>query len=91
MIDKSKSFLKTNGIDVNWAAGELVCGEVLGLYGINAAELGYEYMNKMKIPNRLLKIANKYTKQCILDRHHIRVLADSDTPLKEQYKKIING
>ena len=89
MIDKSKSFLKTNGIDINWAAGEIVCGEVLGLNGINAGELGYEYINKMTIPQRLMKIANKHTKQCILDRHHVRVLADSDIPLKEQYKKII--
>ena len=90
MIDKSKSFLKTNGIDINWAAGEIVCGEVLGLNGINAGELGYEYINKMTIPQRLMKIANKHTKQCILDRHHVRVLADSDIPLKEQYKKILN-
>jgi len=89
MIDKSKSFLKTNGIDINWAAGEIVCGEVLGLNGINAGELGYEYIDKMTIPSRIMKIANKHTKQCILDRPHIRVLADSDIPLKEQYKKII--
>ena len=89
MIDKSKSFLKTNGIDINWAAGEIVCGEVLGLNGINAGELGYEYIDKMTIPSRIMKIANKHTKQCILDRPHIRVLADSDIPLKEQYKKIV--
>jgi len=45
----------------------------------------------MTIPNRMLKIANKDTKQCILDRPHVRVLADSDIPLKEQYKKIIDS
>jgi len=44
----------------------------------------------MIVPNRYVKIANKYTKQCILDRPHVRVLADSDITLKEQYKKIIN-
>ena len=48
-----------------------------------------EYIDKMTIPNRILKIANKHTKQCILDRPHVRVLADADTSLKEQYKKII--
>jgi hypothetical protein len=89
MIEKSRVFIKKNNIDVNWGAGELVCGEGLGLNGINAGELGYKYIDKMTIPNRVLKIANKYTKQCILDRPHVRVLADSDIPLKEQYKKII--
>jgi|10_taG_2_1085330.scaffolds.fasta_scaffold06571_6 hypothetical protein len=89
MIEKSKQFLLKDGIDINWAAGELVCGEVLGLYGINAAELGFEYIDRMIIPNRFLKIANKDTKQCILDRPHVRVLADSDIPLKDQYKEII--
>ena len=91
MIDKSRVFIKRDGIDVNWSAGELVCGEVLGLLGINASELGYDNRNQMIIPNRVIKIANKHTKQCILDRPHVRVLADSDIPLKEQYKKIING
>ena len=90
MIDKSRIFLKRDGIDINWSTGELVCGEVLGLNRINAGELGHEYIDKMIIPNRLTKIANKHTKQCILDRPHVRVLADSDIPLKEQYKKIIN-
>ena len=89
MVEKSRTLLKTYGIDINWAAGEVVCGEVLGREGINAGELGHEYVNKMIIPQRIMKIANKYTKQCILDRPHIRVLADSDIPLKEQYKKII--
>jgi len=32
-------------------------------------------------------LANKNTKECILDRPHIRVLADSDAPLKEQFIK----
>jgi hypothetical protein len=91
MIDKSRKFLKEDGIDINWAAGELVCGEVLGLNCINAGELGHEFLDRMTIPNRILKIANKDTKQCILDRHHVRVLADSDIPLKEQYKKIITN
>ena len=86
MIEKSKQFLITAGIDNDWSAGELVCGEVLGLHSINAAELGYEYLEKMIIPGRLLKIANKHTKQNILGREHVRVLADSDVPLKEQYK-----
>jgi len=89
MIEKSRAFIKKNNIDVNWSAGELVCGEVLGLNGINAGELGYKYINKMTIPDRIIKIANKHTKKCILDRTHVRVLADSDIPLKEQYKKII--
>jgi hypothetical protein len=89
MIEKSRKFLEEDGIDINWAAGEIVCGEVLGLNGINAGELGHEFLDRMTIPNRILKIANKDTKQCILDRPHVRVLADSDIPLKEQYKKII--
>jgi len=89
MIEKSRKFLKRDGIDINWAAGELVCGEVLGLNGINAGELGHDFLDRMTIPNRILKIANKDTKQCILDRPHVRVLADSDIPLKEQYKNII--
>ena len=91
MIKKSKQFLIKNGIDNNWSAGELVCGEVVGLNGINAGELGFEYYDEMIIPDRYVKIANKHTKKCILDRPHVRVLADSDIPLKEQYKKIING
>ena len=90
MIEKSKHFLKRDKIDINWAAGEIVCGEVLGLNKINAAELGHDLLDRMTIPNRMLKIANKDTKQCILDRPHVRVLADSDIPLKEQYKKIID-
>ena len=90
MIKKSKQFLIKNGIDNNWSAGELVCGEVLGVHGINAGELGFEYYNKMIIPKRYVKIANKHTKQIILDRPHVRVLADSDIPLKEQYKCIIS-
>ena len=90
MVEKSKYFLKRNKIDINWAAGEIVCGEVLGLNNINAAELGHDFLDRMTIPNRMLKIANKDTKQCILDRPHVRVLADSDIPLKEQYKKIIS-
>ena len=90
MIEKSRKFLKEDGIDINWAAGEIVCGEVLGLNGINAGELGHEFLDRMTIPNRLMKIANKHTKQCILDRPLIRVLADSNIPLKDQYKKIIN-
>ena len=89
MVEKSKYLLKTNGIDINWAAGEVVCGEVLGREGINAGELGHDFLNKMVIQQRIMKIANKYTKQCILDRPHIRVLADSDLSLKEQYQKII--
>ena len=64
--------------------------ELLGLNNINAAELGHDFLDRMTIPNRMLKIANKDTKQCILDRPHVRVLADSDIPLKEQYKKIIS-
>ena len=91
MVEKSKYLLKTNGIDINWAAGEVVCGEVLGREGINAGELGHDFLNKMVIQQRIMKIANKYTKQCILDRPHIRVLADSDIPLKEQYEKIIQS
>ena len=91
MIEKSRKFLEEDGIDINWAAGEIVCGEVLGLNGINAGELGHEFLDRMTIPNRILKIANKDTKQCILDRPHVRVLADSDIPLKEQYKKIIDS
>ena len=90
MIKKSKHFLMRVGIDNNWAAGELVCGEVLGLNGINAAELGFEYYNTMIVPNRYMKIANKHTKLNILTRPHIRVRADSDIPLKDQYKKLIN-
>jgi len=89
MIKKSKQFLIKNNIDNNWSAGELVCGEVLGLNGINAGELGFEYYGKMIVPNRYVKIANKHTKQIILDRPHVRVLADSDIPLKDQYKEII--
>ena len=89
MIEKSRKFLQKDGIDVNWAAGEIVCGEVLGLNGINAGELGHEFLDRMTIPNRFLKIANKHTKECILNRPHVRVLADSDIPLKEQYKCII--
>ena len=91
MISKSRSFLKKDGIDINWAAGEIVCGEVLGLNGINAGELGHEYIDKMIIPNRILKIANKLTKECILDRPHIRVLADSDVPIKKQYSDLIKN
>ena len=90
MIEKSKQFLITAGIDNDWSAGELVCGEVLGLQNITAKELGHNHLERMKIPNRFLKIANKYTKQNILGRPHVRVLADSDIPLKEQYKKIIS-
>ena len=56
-----------------------------------AAELGHEYYNKMIIPNRIMKIANKHTKQFILDRPHIRVLADSDESLKNQYKQKITN
>ena len=89
MIDKSRVFIKRDGIDVNWSAGELVCGEVLGLLGINASELGYDDRNEMIIPNRVIKIANKYTKEFILKRRHIRVLADTDKSLKEQYRGII--
>ena len=89
MISKSAKFLKKDSIDINWAAGELVCGEVLGLNGINAAELGHDYINKMIVPNRLMKIANKHTKQCILDRPHVRVLADSDVSIKKQYMDLI--
>ena len=85
MIEKSKYFLKRDKIDINWAAGEIVCGEVLGLNKINAAELGHDLLDRMTIPGRMMKIANKDTKQCILDRRHIRVLADSDIPLKEQF------
>ena len=85
MVEKSRYLLKNYGIDINWAAGEIVCGEVLGREGINAGELGHEFMNKMIIPSRLMKIANKNTKECILDRSHIRVLADSDIPLKKQF------
>jgi len=98
MIKKSRIFLQVDGIDVNWSAGELVCGEVLGLNSIPAEELGYMYQGevadqlnvpRMIICNRMIKIANKYTKQNILGRPHVRVLADSDIPLKEQYKKVI--
>ena len=88
MVEKSRYLLKTYGIDINWAAGEIVCGEVLGREGINAGELGHEFYNKMIVPQRIMKIANKHTKQCILDRPKIRVLADSDISLREQYKKI---
>ena len=91
MVEKSRYLLKTYGIDINWAAGEIVCGEVLGREGINAGELGHEFLKKMVIPQRIMKIANKNTKQCILDRPKVRVLADSDIPLKEQYKKIIQS
>jgi hypothetical protein len=89
MIDKSRVFIKRDGIDVNWAAGELVCGETLGLLGINAGELGYNDRNQMIIPNRIIKIANKHTKEFILKRRHVRVLADTDKSLKEQYRSII--
>ena len=89
MIEKSRVFLKKDGIDINWSAGEIVCGEVLGLNGINAGELAHNYIDHMIIPNRLLKIANKYTKQDILDNLKVRVLADSDMSLKDQYKKIL--
>jgi len=89
MIKKSKRFLIESGIDNNWSAGELVCGEVIGLNGLGAAELGFEYYNEMIIPNRYIKIANKFTKKFILDRPHVRVLADSDIPLKDQYKKLL--
>ena len=91
MVEKSRYLLKNYGIDINWAAGEIVCGEVLGAEGINAGELGHEFIDKMVISQRIMKIANKHTKQCILDRHHIRVLADSNIPLKDQYKKIISS
>ena len=87
MIKKSKRFLIETGIDNNWSAGELVCGEVIGLNRLGAAELGFEYYNEMIIPNRYIKIANKHTKEFILNRPHVRVLADSDIPLKEQYKE----
>tara|TARA_R100000008_G_C3587565_1_gene173745 strand:- start:5842 stop:6948 length:1107 start_codon:yes stop_codon:yes gene_type:complete len=89
MIEKSAKFLKKDGIDINWSAGEIVCGEVLGLNGIHAGELAHEYINKMIIPNRILKIANKHTKECILDRPHIRVLADSNVSIKKQYLDLI--
>jgi len=90
LIKKSKQFLIENGIDNNWAAGELVCGEVLGLNGICASELGFEHYNKMIIPNRFIKIANEHTKEFILNRPHVRVLADSDISVEEQYKKLIH-
>lgn len=91
MIYKSQQFLLKNKIDINWAAGEIVCGEALTEEKINAIEIGHDFINNMMIPNRFVKIANKHTKQCILDRPHIRVLADSDITLKDQYKKIINN
>jgi len=89
MIKKSKRFLIENGIDNNWAAGELVCGEVLGLNGMRAAELGFEFYNEMIIPNRYTKIANEHTKSFILNRPHVRVLADCDMSLTDQYKEIL--
>jgi len=91
MVHKSKRFLKTNSVDINWGSGEIISGEVLGREGINAGELGHEFYNKMVIPQRIIKIANKHTKQCILDRPHIRVLADTNISLKEQYRKLIDN
>ena len=91
LIDKSRIFLKKDGIDINWAAGEIVCGETLGLTGINAEELGCDSLETMVIPERLMKIANKHTKEFILNRPHIRVLADTDESLKKQYSGIIGS
>lgn len=89
MVYKSQQLLIKNNIDVNWSAGELVCGESLVKEKVNAIELGYQYYHNMIIPNRFLKIANKHTKQCILDRPHVRVLADSKESLLYQYKQNI--
>ena len=43
-----------------------------------------------RLPNKsILKIENKHTKECILDRPHIRVLADSNVSIKKQYLDLI--
>jgi len=91
LIDKSRIFLKKDGIDINWAAGEIICGETLGLNRINAEELGCDSLETMVIPERLMKIANKFTKEFILNRPHIRVLTDTDKSLKKQYSNIIGS
>lgn len=91
MVYKSQQLLIKNNIDVNWAAGELVCGESLIKEKLNATELGYQYYQNMIVPDRYLKIANKHTKQCILDRPSIRVLADTKESLLYQYKQNIKN
>lgn len=91
LMEKSYKILSSTGIDVNWGAGELVCGENLFANKINAKEVGQEFIDFMKVPNRIIKIANRHTKECILSRPKIRVLADIDTPIIEQHKNIINN